>query len=205
MSLSDAQRDALLSALSDLFLDTEIRPSLPHMAQVVLESQASRDDIEALWRRELVPVLHTNLLLVAGEWGMFDLAWLKGRIASHRRSMLAWLDEVRWVHHLRTWSVRRDYAALWQFVDVLAPLGPEARQLRVRLWRDLIEVYVTRQPMQLVVDRVKAEARLSPRDEFEAVVRPIVEPLFMPSGGDMTAPEALAAFESRWARAAADR
>ncbi len=63
-----ARRRRVWTALSDLFLDTEVRQWMPRMAAEVLAVGYSDDEMRAIWSRELVPEFGPNLMQVAGEW-----------------------------------------------------------------------------------------------------------------------------------------
>lgn len=60
-------------ALSDAFLDTEVRWYLPRIARVVAECGYSAAELERIWHREMVPECAWNLLQVAGEWAALPL------------------------------------------------------------------------------------------------------------------------------------
>jgi hypothetical protein len=78
--------------LSELYLDTELDDrDKARIAAVLADSGYSAGQLEEILYRELHPVLHTNLLSVAGEWAGFDLEWLEGQIlqGSRRRSSFA--------------------------------------------------------------------------------------------------------------------
>jgi hypothetical protein len=66
--LERARRRKVWTALSDLFLDTEVRQWMPRMAAEVLASGYTDDEMRAIWSRELVPEFGPNLMQVAGEW-----------------------------------------------------------------------------------------------------------------------------------------
>ena len=77
-------RRPVWSALSDLFLDTEVRPEIAHAAWVCDMSQLPKEELGSIWYREISPVLSPNLLSPAGEWAGFDLNWLERRIVARR-------------------------------------------------------------------------------------------------------------------------
>ena len=76
------ERMPVWSALSELFLDTELRKEdHDRIAAVLAASPYSVEKIEEILRFEVTPVLRANLLCVAGEWVGFDDDWLREKIA----------------------------------------------------------------------------------------------------------------------------
>lgn len=71
-----SQREVLWLALSDLFLDTEIRGELPRLARVALNSGFSWDTVERIYLEEVAPVAGPNLFELAGDWAGFPQDWL---------------------------------------------------------------------------------------------------------------------------------
>lgn len=71
---------AVWAALSDFYLDTDVEGFYPHAARVLADSGYTLDELRAILRHEVHPVLHPNLLAVTGEWAGFDPDWLAGRI-----------------------------------------------------------------------------------------------------------------------------
>lgn len=78
------RRRPVWSALSDLFLDTEVRPAHAWRARVCAGSGLDLPALRAIFDDELHPLLYSNLLSIAGEWAGFDDAWLEGAIVSRR-------------------------------------------------------------------------------------------------------------------------
>ena len=69
------------TALSDLFLDTELDPrDYRHISGVIVESGYAAGEIERILWLEVFPALADNLRSVAGEWAGFDGDWLETRI-----------------------------------------------------------------------------------------------------------------------------
>lgn len=67
--------------LSELYLDTELsHRAYEGMAAALAETGYSPGQLEEILYRELHPILHHNLLCVAGEWAAFDLEWLEAQI-----------------------------------------------------------------------------------------------------------------------------
>lgn len=75
------RRRPVWSALSELYLDTELEEAdWERLAAVLVRSGYSLGQLEEILYRELHPVLHRNLLSVAGEWSAFDVTWLETKI-----------------------------------------------------------------------------------------------------------------------------
>jgi hypothetical protein len=77
-------RRPVWEALSELYLDTDTRPGLPALARTLAVSELSADDLRTVWQDEVTPLLHSNLLSVAGVWAGFDQDWLETRIVARR-------------------------------------------------------------------------------------------------------------------------
>lgn len=102
-----AQRRPVWNVLSELYLDTELDVrDHERIAGVLFDSPYSTGQLEEILYRELHPVLHSNLLSMAGEWVAFDSAWLEKQILRRkpRRPRIAIIPG--------KWMVRRDWAAL---------------------------------------------------------------------------------------------
>jgi hypothetical protein len=80
------RRKPVWDAMSDVFLDTETRWAMPHVALVLTRSGYSEEELDAIWHREIIPECGWNLAQVAGEWALFvlDEASLAARAAGER-------------------------------------------------------------------------------------------------------------------------
>lgn len=94
-----ATRRPVWTALSNLFLDTDVALLRDGDARVLGASPYSLDRIERILIDEVTPACGANLRSVAGEWAGFDEAWLETRIAEVRirrrpgqRMRLMWPD-----------------------------------------------------------------------------------------------------------------
>ena len=68
-------------ALSELYLDTELQEyTYQWMAQIILDSPYSWEEILQINKYEVFPVLIRNLLIMTGQWAMFNEEWLLGEI-----------------------------------------------------------------------------------------------------------------------------
>lgn len=75
------KRLPIWKALSDLFLDTELRESdYRAIAEQIKASGYSNQEIEDILWHEVFPALADNLRIVAGEWAGFSEKWLQDRI-----------------------------------------------------------------------------------------------------------------------------
>lgn len=72
--------ERLWIALSDLFLDTEVRWSLPYIARVAIEEGFSWSQVCHILDCEVTPVLAPNLYDIAGEWAGFPEDWLLAQL-----------------------------------------------------------------------------------------------------------------------------
>ncbi len=89
-------RKPLWVALSDLFLDTELKEyNHGHIAKMMKESGYTLDEIEDILMLEVFPVCIANLHSVAGEWAGFDENWVCETIISAKRPN----RYHRWINH----------------------------------------------------------------------------------------------------------
>jgi hypothetical protein len=94
--MTAAAREQVWLALSELYLDTDVEPSIEPCATVLAESPYSREELQRILFEEVHPLLVFNLLSVAGQWGGFDSDWLAAAI---RRQQAHW--------NIRAWLGRR--------------------------------------------------------------------------------------------------
>jgi hypothetical protein len=75
------KRMPVWSALSELFLDTELHHAdRERIAAMLAASPYSEEKLEEILRFEVTPTLRANLLSIAGEWAGFDEAWLREKL-----------------------------------------------------------------------------------------------------------------------------
>jgi hypothetical protein len=101
------RRRTVWNALSELYLDTELdEHDRERIAAVLVASGYSARQLEEILYRELHPVLHGNLLSVAGEWAGFETKWLQEQILrrAHRRAGFGVIPG--------KWMVRNEWAAI---------------------------------------------------------------------------------------------
>ena len=67
------ERKPVWIALSDFYLDTELQDyNFQYIAQIILESPYTFEEIQIINMYEVFPVLQPNLLQPAGEWAGFN-------------------------------------------------------------------------------------------------------------------------------------
>ncbi|QDU83775.1 hypothetical protein Pla163_08760 [Planctomycetes bacterium Pla163] len=75
-----ANRRPVWTALATLFLDDDPRATLASRARTLAASPYSLDELEQVFKDEVLPVCGANLASPAGEWAGFDADWLEARI-----------------------------------------------------------------------------------------------------------------------------
>ncbi len=104
------RRRPVWSALSDLFLDTDVSLLREHTAKVLAASPYSIQRLEQVLVDEVYPACRLNLFAwPGGEWAEFDSEWLEARIARRLRSpfrALHWFNLGRLTVHL-SWEWRQ--------------------------------------------------------------------------------------------------
>ena len=77
------RRRPVWEAISAIFLDTEIDDAWREQIVNTLHSSGyTESELDRILWAELCPVLHVNLLSVAGEWAGFDMDYVEQRIIS---------------------------------------------------------------------------------------------------------------------------
>ena len=91
------KRRPLWSALSELWLDTELSGSdLERIARVMADSGLTVEDLRDVYLVEVGPIVYRNLLMVAGQWGGFDEEWLCSAIVRILRDRPGWTRFRSW-------------------------------------------------------------------------------------------------------------
>jgi hypothetical protein len=111
------RRRPVWEALSAVFLDTEVDEAwLAQVVETLVGSGYSEEELEEIFWGELCPVLHGNLLSMAGEWAGFDMDAVEQEIlarpAGRLRRWMAWVQGGRlarpgWVRVREAVAVRR--------------------------------------------------------------------------------------------------
>lgn len=98
------------SALSDLFLDTELADEdYARIARLVAETGYATDEVQEILWQEVYPVLAPNLMHVAGVWDGWPEGWLLENIKVSNSSE----------SHRPSGSVAREIAGCWARVEPL--------------------------------------------------------------------------------------
>ncbi len=86
-SFNIEDRKPIWIALSEFYLDTELQDSdFRHIALTIIESPYTLDEVKKINKYEVFPILHVNLLSVAGVWAGFDEAWLIEKITTRLKT-----------------------------------------------------------------------------------------------------------------------
>ena len=132
-----SSRRRVWEAMSELFLDTEVRWSFPWVARALLESPYNEEELERIWRFEAVPEFRSNVLMVAGEWAAlpFDEARMKRR-ASRSPSL--------WARCIPVWPgwLNAQWNEVMALCDRLRPYPAAEREAITLAWRALAEIYL---------------------------------------------------------------
>ncbi|MFC4819982.1 DUF7079 family protein [Dokdonella ginsengisoli] len=102
-------RQAVWSALSDLYLDNSYRDYVRVAARELARSPYTPAELRSILFDEVHPVLARNLCAIVGVWDHFDQAWLAQRILANRR-------RVPWLRP-RGRCQRRYAALLWRLLE----------------------------------------------------------------------------------------
>lgn len=126
-----ARRKPVWTAMSDLFLDTEVRWNVPTVALACAQSAYDVPTLDRIFWREVFPEAIGNLLQVAGEW----LALQLSPEALARRAEAD--EEPRMLRLASGWMVEREWRAVLAVVPWLAGEGKLARMKALQLlgWR----------------------------------------------------------------------
>ena len=82
--LNTEERKSIWLALSDLYLDTALQESdITYIAFKIKESPYTLEEVKAINKYEVFPVLQANLFNPVGEWAHFDETWLFESITKH--------------------------------------------------------------------------------------------------------------------------
>jgi hypothetical protein len=120
------RRRPVWDAMSDLFLDTETRWSVPYVARRCAESGYDDEVLERVFWAEVFPEAIGNLTQVAGEWGMLKLDE-QALINRANHGSIPWL-----ARRAHGWMVQDSWLAARQVTEWLRPLAPGDRERRVK-------------------------------------------------------------------------
>jgi hypothetical protein len=106
VSQDTKERIPVWSALSELFLDTELTgDDHERIAKILAASPYSEKKLEEILRFEVTPVLKGNLRSVAGEWAGFGETWM-------REQMTPLIDKRPNSHFGSFLMIRRDWRTI---------------------------------------------------------------------------------------------
>jgi hypothetical protein len=145
-----APRRPVWIALSDLFLDTDVRISYPSIARILAESPYSIQELRMILDDEVTPVVQGNLLAVAGEWAAFDEEALVEEMAKQ-------LGKPRWAPLMV--NMDREWEAVSRLAERLRalPTGEGIILKRTQAWSLL---------MRLILNRRARISEPTPLEEF---------------------------------------
>ncbi len=127
-------------AMSELFLDTEVRPSIPYIAAGCVRSGYNDPMLEHIFRYEVSPVLWWNMLATTGEWQLFSEEWLLERL---REVPFPATVLQRFRGHFR-YVPKADWWLTLELVGYLRGLPNEEREERCSTMHFLIDAYFER-------------------------------------------------------------
>jgi hypothetical protein len=121
-----ARRKPVWEAMSDLFLDTETRWSVPYVARRCAESTYDDEVLERVFWGEVFPEAIGNMLQVAGEWAMLSLPE-EALIKRANHPTIPWLTR-----RAHGWMVEHTWLAARAVTPWLRGLDEDDRGLAVR-------------------------------------------------------------------------
>jgi hypothetical protein len=81
--LNITDRKPIWMALSTFYLDTELQETnFQGIAETIIKSPYSFEEVKAIDKYKIFPILQSNILQVAGEWAGFDEDWLIEKITT---------------------------------------------------------------------------------------------------------------------------
>lgn len=134
-----AIRKPVWVAMSDLFLDTDVRLSYCSIARILAVAPFTIEQMGAILHKEVSPIAAPNLMVVAGEWAGFDEEWLVSRISARLDGALRmpWFGSV----------ARADWDAVVVLITRLRRLAEVDRPRQLALWDQLLKLFLDRVPL----------------------------------------------------------
>ena len=118
------RRKPLWTALSELWLDTELDPAdIRRIARAATESGYSLAELDEIYLYEVAPVVSGNLLTPAGVWDGFEDDWLHAEARKRAESRSHWLRFWVWTsfgRKLMTYATEKH----WQEIIALVQAKP---------------------------------------------------------------------------------
>ncbi len=136
------RRRPVWNAMSDVFLDTETRWAMPHVALVLVRSGYSEDELDAIWEHEIVPECVSNLSQVAGEWALFVLDEEALAARAEGRSPLVERVVGRVAGLVQPKFVAEQWRAIKELRLALLELPLEGREARTAMWTAFMHAYL---------------------------------------------------------------
>jgi hypothetical protein len=125
------ERVRVWSALSELYLDTEVGDLVPGIAATLAASPYGERELREILADEVGPVVWVNMLSVAGVWTGFDEKWLTREILARGRGFVRRVPVLREVpRFLVTFMVLRDWHAVARRVRELRESSAAPHELR---------------------------------------------------------------------------
>ena len=168
------RRKPVWDAMSDAFLDTETRWSIPSNAHVLVQSVYDVEELDTIWCHEIVPECAWNLLQVPGEWALLvvDEDALAAR-ADGKRPLVE-----RMMGVASPLFIGGEWRAILALREGLLALPARERAARTTMWTTFLHLYLEDSLEKVsFLDRYaeslreKKEAEGALRDAFE-LVRP---------------------------------
>ena len=132
-----AIRTPVWSAMSDLFLDTDVRIWYPWSARAIALSPYSFEELDLIFSDEVRPVLSVNMLMVAGEWAGFDTDWLVSKIVARGKPRhRSWLPQWK--------AAQRDWESVVLLTKCLRKLDSADLERRIQVWFQLSKLFLHR-------------------------------------------------------------
>lgn len=118
--MSDAARERVWLALSELWLDTQRdEADLRVIADTLRASALPPAELEAIYLYEVAPVLWLNAWSVAGAWSGFDPEWLFERCRHNRarRASRLFRGRCRLMRWMMTYANREQWQVIQRLVE----------------------------------------------------------------------------------------
>lgn len=120
------RRRPVWAAMSELFLDTEVRWYVPTVARHCAESNYDDEQLERIFWAEVFPEAIGNMLHVAGDWAMLTLDE-SALIKRANHGSIPWLKR-----RAHGWMVEKTWLATREVTRWLRELPPGEQLLRAR-------------------------------------------------------------------------
>jgi hypothetical protein len=134
------RRKPVWDAMSDVFLDTETRWAMPRIAFTLVQSGYEPEELDAIWRDEIVPECSWNLNQVAGEWAMFVLD--EDALAPPAPGQKPLVERL-WRGGVSTPSfIDGQWRAILDLRATLLALPPAQRAERTAMWTVFVHAYL---------------------------------------------------------------